>query len=185
MLAIESLDSDGDPGGTSNIDEIDADTQPGWTDGPNNTIYFDDGSTQTGQSAPAGILGNLDPADPWADLGNALGGTNGDPVLTGSGSLAAGTTATLTLSNALPNGSAWFLLGLTAINAPFKFGVMVPSPDIMVPALPIDPNGQIILPFIWPTGLPSGAETYYQWWIQDPGGIVGWASSNGIVGTTP
>ena len=61
LQAAEPFDSDLDPTGSSNLDEIAADAQPGWTSGPNNTFYFKDGSTQTGNSPPA-ILGDLDPS---------------------------------------------------------------------------------------------------------------------------
>jgi len=60
IVAAEALDSDGD--GTSNVFEIDAGTQPGWTPGAGNTIYFKDGSTQASQLPPSMILGALDPA---------------------------------------------------------------------------------------------------------------------------
>jgi hypothetical protein len=45
----------------SNLEEINADAQPGWTTGANNTVYFDDGSTTAGQEAPGGIA-DLDPS---------------------------------------------------------------------------------------------------------------------------
>lgn len=62
IAAIEGFDSDIDPTASDNLTEINADAQPGWTDGANNTIYFKDGTTATGQLPPADILGNLDPA---------------------------------------------------------------------------------------------------------------------------
>ncbi len=57
ILAVEGNDSDGE--GNSDIDEINVSSQPGWTSGAN-AIYYKDGSTGSA-SAPAGILGNLDP----------------------------------------------------------------------------------------------------------------------------
>ncbi len=62
ITAAETFDSDGDPGGFSNLDEINSDTQPGWTVGANNTIYHENGGTTTNQSPPAGILGEMDPS---------------------------------------------------------------------------------------------------------------------------
>jgi len=56
----EDVDSDQDPTGTTNLLEILAGTQPGWTEGLNNTYFFEDGSTQTNQP-PADVLGDLDP----------------------------------------------------------------------------------------------------------------------------
>jgi len=60
ITAAEKWDSEPNPLSWSNITEIGADTQPGWTDGPNN-IYYDDSTTLTGQPAPS-ISGSLDPA---------------------------------------------------------------------------------------------------------------------------
>lgn len=61
FAAIESANSDVDPTGSTNIQEINAGTQPGWTSGPNNTIYNTDGTLNaTNQNPPAGI-GTLDP----------------------------------------------------------------------------------------------------------------------------
>ena len=58
LATVEASDSDGD--GDSNIDEINASTQPGWTPGNNNTIFFDGGGTTLNQPPPGGILGALD-----------------------------------------------------------------------------------------------------------------------------
>ena len=52
LEAIEVLDSDSDPTESSNIVEINADTQPGWAEG-------DD---------PSGVIGLLDPGTPVADI---------------------------------------------------------------------------------------------------------------------
>ncbi len=60
IVLVEPFDSDGD--GTSNLFEINANTQPGWTAGNSNTIYYKNGSTLTNQPPPATILGNMDPA---------------------------------------------------------------------------------------------------------------------------
>ena len=60
IQACEPIDSDLDPTGSSNLAEISADAQPGWTPGPNNTFYFKNGSTQSGQTPPS-IAGQLDP----------------------------------------------------------------------------------------------------------------------------
>lgn len=59
FISVESLDSDMDPTASSNLTEINADTQPGWTTGAVNTIYFKDGSTLINQLAPS--VGTLDP----------------------------------------------------------------------------------------------------------------------------
>lgn len=61
IQAIQNQDSDGD--GSSNLQEINANTQPGWTSGNGNPLFSRGNCTATGQSvaAPAGV-GTLDPA---------------------------------------------------------------------------------------------------------------------------
>ena len=59
IVAVENLNSDEDPTGSTNLLEINSDTQPGWTDGPNNIIHFRNNSISTGQLPPAGFA--LDP----------------------------------------------------------------------------------------------------------------------------
>ncbi len=61
LVAVELVDSDNDPNGITNLDEILADTQPGWTPGPNNRIYARGGDITENQLPPAGFLGDLDP----------------------------------------------------------------------------------------------------------------------------
>lgn len=186
ILDAEGVDSDGD--GNSNIDEIDADTQPGWTPGPNNTIFFNNGSTQTNQNPPAGILGDLDPADdPWVDLGFGLAGTNGVPLLVGGGTLAPNSPLSITLTGALPGSTAYLVAGWDRIDLPFYCGTMVPSffsPTGLYVTLPTF-GGTIPINDTWPTGVPSGFVLYLQYWVDDPGSLCGLAASNAISGTTP
>lgn len=64
MVAVEGQNADGDPTGASNLAEIMAGSQPGWTPGPNNTTYeVDEGFIDVfpGQLPPAAIAGTLDP----------------------------------------------------------------------------------------------------------------------------
>jgi hypothetical protein len=63
ISAAAGLNSDGDPGGLTNLAEINANAQPGWTVGNTNTIYDINGNATTGQPAPAGI-GLIDPPVP-------------------------------------------------------------------------------------------------------------------------
>ncbi|MEJ2424882.1 MAG: hypothetical protein P8101_10555, partial [Candidatus Thiodiazotropha sp.] len=74
---IESLNSDGDPGGNDNLSEIAAGTQPGWTEGAHNVI---NGGAVSNTAEPAELVaGTLDPAGtnqaPVADIGGPYAGT--------------------------------------------------------------------------------------------------------------
>ncbi len=89
FAAIEALDSDADPTGSSNLEEINANTQPGWTTGANNVI--NGGSVSSNALPPTGTSGDLDPAasnqPPTADASGPYSGTQGIPVaFDGSGS---------------------------------------------------------------------------------------------------
>jgi parallel beta-helix repeat protein len=59
FFCVEMLNSDNDGSGYMNIDEIGLGTQPGWTNGPNNTLYTRTG-TITNQLPPNDI-GPIDP----------------------------------------------------------------------------------------------------------------------------
>ena len=124
-------------------------------------------------------------SDPFTDLRNGLAGTNGTPVLAGSGSLAPSTPMGLLLTNALPNSSSTLVIGLVGILLPFKGGVLVPNPDVVIFGLPTGPAGALALNGTWPAGLPSNVSFYFQHWVADPGGPAGFAASNGLQGTTP
>ncbi len=123
----------------------------------------------------------------WEDLGNALGGTEGEPVLVGEGSLIPGTLVTLTLTDALPNAEYILLASAVNLSAPFKGGVLVPDPappGVVVVLPPLFP-GFVAVSGTWPPGVPPGLTTYYQYWIVDPAGPAGFAASNAISGTAP
>ena len=60
IVDAEGANSDGDPGGASNLAEIQANAQPGWTVGSTNIVYDINGAMTTGVPAPAGI-GLIDP----------------------------------------------------------------------------------------------------------------------------
>src|SRR5512143_2063256 len=61
--AIANTNSDADPTNSTNIVEINASTQPGWTSGPNNTLYDLSGMTVMARNQnPPSITGSLDPA---------------------------------------------------------------------------------------------------------------------------
>ena len=61
FVSVEDQDSDADPTASSNLIEINASSQPGWTDGPVNTIFFRDDTTLVNQ-LPPDLATLLDPA---------------------------------------------------------------------------------------------------------------------------
>jgi hypothetical protein len=121
----------------------------------------------------------------WADLGQALAGTSGAPALSGQGSLQPGVQTRLTLAGALPNAATTLVIGFAALTAPFKGGVLVPRPDLLIEPLLVSPTGSQLLLAPWPPGLPSGFAVFFQHWIIDAGGVAGFAASNGLQASTP
>ena len=120
----------------------------------------------------------------WTDLGHALAGAGGAPVLEGSGQLVGDSLLQLELSDAAASAPATLVIGLSEIDAPFKGGVLVPSADLLAP-LVTSPAGALVLSGTWPLGVPSGASLWLQAWVADAGGPKGFAASNGLKATTP
>jgi hypothetical protein len=137
-----------------------------------------------GQSVDSdGTLGP--PPGFWTDLGFALAGAYGDPTLWAAGSLVVGTPFRLSLGNALESSTAGLFVGLSAINAPFKGGTLVPANDLLV-ILPTSSTGGLDLGLpAWPPGLPTGLVLHMQAWIVDIAGPVGFSASNAVARTVP
>lgn len=132
--------------------------------------------------APA-FAGGVCGPEPFVDLGGGVAGGAGQPVLAASGPLLGGSDLQLTLDQAAPGASAFLVLGLSELGAPFKGGTLVPTPDIVLGGLP---TGAGYLPIVatWPAGLPDGADVLFQYWVPDAGAPFGLAASNGVRGTT-
>ncbi len=141
---------------------------------------------QGGSASDYGALWFLDlRPGPWSDLGSGLAGAHGVPTLSGSGALVGDEVISLSLTAALENSTAVLVSGLSALNAPFKGGTLVPALDQLFFGLPTGPVGTLVIGGAFPTGLPSGTELYLQYWISDPAGPVGFAASNALFGATP
>ncbi|MCP3919700.1 MAG: hypothetical protein GY711_29555 [bacterium] len=115
MTLAEPINTDLDPTGSSALTEISSDTQPGWTPGANNTIFFSNGTTLGGQSPPAGILGDLDPGIGTNYCGPAVPNSSGaSGTISASGSPAvADNNLTLTASSLPQNQFGYFLASST------------------------------------------------------------------------
>jgi len=123
--------------------------------------------------------------DPWSDQGCALAGVVGDPLLAGTGTLAAESGNSALLTNAAPSAMAGLFLALGSVPVPFKGGTLKPFPFLPPVFVPTSPSGTISLPFVMPLGVPSETQLWVQWGIQDATAIAGIALSNAIVGVTP
>ena len=120
----------------------------------------------------------------WKQLGHGLAGAVEAPTLTGHGTLATGSTISLSLVNAKPLSAAWLIVSHVNISAPFKGGVLVPFPSIVV-VLSTNAAGGFALSATVGPGIPSGFTHYFQAWVADPAGPAGFTASGAISGTTP
>ncbi len=139
------------------------------------------------QWAGAAYVFDVTPSS-WTDLGFALAGTNGDPALLGTGLLIEGAEPVIALSGAAGNAPAFLVVGFAPLyHAPFRGGTLVPdaSPPGFIVSLVTNGAGAVSLSTQWPAGVPSGLELYLQYWILDPGGPLGYAASNAILGIAP
>lgn len=115
------------------------------------------------------------------DLGNALPGTF-SPSLAGSGCLDGTGDLTLDLNGMPSSTSAFLFIGLSALNAPFKQGILVPNPDLTIVLPTLFGSLQVGLPY---PVLPSGFTLYWQAWMPDTGAPAGAAATQAIGTTSP
>ncbi len=121
----------------------------------------------------------------WTDMGQGLAGAAGVPSLTGISLLYPHFPFTLVLADGPPAAPVVLVVGFTALNAPFKGGVMVPSPAVLITGLATNGSGSLQLSAGWPGGVPSGFEFYLQAWIPDASGPFGFSASNALAAETP
>ncbi len=126
-----------------------------------------------------GVVGP--PLSAWTDLGAGLAGVAGVPTLVGTGTICPDTEASLAVSSAAPNANAILVLGTGTLLAPFKGGVLVPTPTLLVP-LPTDASGAAGLAFTWPG---TTFTIYWQVWIPDTVGPSNFAATNALSSTSP
>jgi len=123
-------------------------------------------------------------SDGWENLGHGLAGVNGLPLLSLGGALQSGSNTNMTLLNGHPDSTAFLVVGLDRIDAPFKSGILVPNPELLIP-LTTNFAGFLYTNFSFPAGVPAGTTLYVQCWVQDPTNPQGWSASDGQVATTP
>lgn len=146
---------------------------------------------KTNQSSWPAVVGFTDfhftPAQTfayWTDLGQGMGGALGPPVLAGQGLLYGGMPIVLHVTNAPPHNPVTLVIGISALNAPFKGGVMVPTPNLVIPAGLIG-MGKTDFAGTWPSNLPAGVQLWMQFWIVDPTAPLGLSATNAVLAATP
>jgi hypothetical protein len=103
--------------------------------------------------------------------------------LTGIGTMAAGTTNTLELTDGIPDEDCFLVVGVVFLGAPFKGGVLGPDP-LIIQEISLDAAGMWVVGFTLPAAFPVGLDTWYQAWCPDGGVPSGWCSSNTLKSTS-
>ncbi len=114
----------------------------------------------------------------WNELAYALPSAHGEPRLQATGSLLPYTPATLELDGLAPPQAGVLLVGLSAELQAWHGGIVVPSPDVV---LPCAPSGEQVLAC---PPLASGLTLWLQAWFQSP--LDGaFSASNALVAVVP
>ncbi|HEX5009915.1 MAG TPA: hypothetical protein VFY71_05900 [Planctomycetota bacterium] len=117
--------------------------------------------------------------EPWTFIDAALLGGNGEPCLLGAGSLAPGAVVEVNIADAIASAPAAIVIGLSAALLPFKGGLLVPAPDLLI-GFATNASGGLELAAHWPASIPFGTVVHVQAWIVDGDGVSGYAASNGL-----
>jgi hypothetical protein len=123
--------------------------------------------------------------DPWTDLGGGTLGSNGQPTLTGSGPLSAGSTMTLDLTNGPASDITLLWISLTPTPTAAVGGTLHAFPYDASFVLLSDASGGINISASVAAGAPAGTEITFQYICKDAANPHGITLSNGLKGTTP
>jgi hypothetical protein len=124
------------------------------------------------------------PVSAWSSQSAGLAGTHGVPLIAVLGPLVPGTPLRFELNEARRYAPCWLFLGLTELLAPFKGGVLVPNPVMVVPQS-TDGFGFKSFGGTWPAGVPTGSTLYAQWWVMDQNAIQGLSATAAAKGVVP
>lgn len=123
-------------------------------------------------------------AEPFVDLGDALQGTRGYPVMLAQGSLMFAEPFSIRLENGPVGAQPFLVVGIAALEVPLKGGVLWPQTDFVVPVAPVDAEGVSSLQAIWLESV-GGYDVWFQYWFADAGAPSGFAATTGVRASVP
>lgn len=110
--------------------------------------------------------------------GQALAGSNGLPVLHGSGSIAPNQNFTVRMSGAIANAPCVQVIGFLPGYMSLLGGVLVPNPDVLLFGQ-TSPAGEFSLTLQWPP-VPPFYGVFFQYAMLDPLAVQGVSLSNAL-----
>ncbi len=119
----------------------------------------------------------------WVPLAAGSPGASGVPWIDVAGTLFPGELVRVTVNGARPFAPSFLVVGASLLGAPFKGGVLVPQPDLILDAQATDGDGTASVIAPWPPGLPPLFTAAFQYWIVDDTGSAGFTSTQGLLGT--
>ena len=133
-----------------------------------------------------GFIAELEPqSSAWEDLGGGTGSIAGTPLLSGAGTLVAGTPTSLDLVGAPPSALSLVWVSLTSVPFPVFGGTLYANPFVSEFLIPLNGSGEFHAAFPWFAGVPSGLALHFQFIVQDPSIFWGFTLSNGLRATAP
>ena len=114
---------------------------------------------------------------------SSLAGSAGLSRLVGVGPLQPLTDLRVRVQGAAPDAPLLVVVGLAEASLPFKGGVLVPAPDVLVAGLSTDAIGGLDLQAGWPAGVPVGTTLLLQAWLTDARGPDGLSATTAVRGT--
>lgn len=148
------------------------------TDGTNLLIGSPADTSVSTEGGCAHVVALLKP--PWTWQDGEVAGAAGAPFLFGAGPLQIGSAFTISVHHGAPSTPGFVVLGLTALNLPFKGGVLVPQPDRIYPVV-LDAAGGLAATATWPHGVPAAPPMLLQAWMLDATAPAGYSATNGLL----
>lgn len=127
------------------------------------------------------ISGRLRPVQ---SMGGGLGDGQFAPVLVSDGLLLPGQQLVLQVLGGPADGGGWLVFGSSLAATPFQGGVLLPSPDVVLP-VELDNAGGLVYRAAFPVGVPAGALVIAQAWFASGSGAPGFLATNGLSLSAP
>lgn len=119
------------------------------------------------------------------DLGEGSRGFSSWPEAGMTGSLEGNSAGLLTLRRSASNSPSWFGYGLANGTLTTPVGNVMGWPLTEVLTTATNGAGTIVMPYVWPSGLPAGTTVVGQWAVTDATSPTGYYLSNALGASAP